>query len=354
MNKKTVQFIFLMFLAVLTAGCSRDEIITNPVKTTQGILVLYEGGMTPGSGDYSFINTTADSVYNNVYQNSNNNANLGIFPDGMFLYGQFLYITSQGNYGGPGKMFLIKSSDNTLLNSVTIGNNPYDFDLAEGDFWVTNISDSIVTRIDGNLNIVVPAINVGPNPTKIIAGNSNMYVAKASYTPQYSVAVINRFTNTASKVYFSAPPVSVAYNSGAVYVSDYTNKMIYELDSSATNNIVDSISCSTIPNSAIGEIVAGDYRTLYVVALDTAAFVSLGKAVYAVDILTKNVAPVITDPSIIDIYGISYNNIKEEIVIGDSRSGTAPGQIRTFSKDGTPRKTYQISGYYPRKFAFKN
>ena len=258
MKKKTVLYVSLFLLAVLAVSCSRDEIITNPVTTTQGILVLYEGGLTPGSGDYSFINTVNDSVFNNVYQNSNGNANLGLIPDGMYLYGQSLYITSQGNYGGPGKMFRINSADNRLQNTVTFGNNPYDFDLAEGDFWVTNIGDSTVTRIDGNLNVVVPAIYVGSSPAKIIAANSNMYVAKASFTSENSIAVINKFSNSVSKVYFAAPPVSVASNSGAVYVSDYTKKMIYELDSSATNNIVDSISCSSIQHAAIGEIIAGD------------------------------------------------------------------------------------------------
>lgn len=353
MKKKTILYVSLFLLIFLAASCTRDEIVTNPVTTTQGILVLYEGGMTPGSGDYSFINTVTDSVYNNVYQNSNNNANLGIYPDGMYLYGQSLYVTSQGNYGGPGKMFRINSSDNKLQDTLTFGLNPYDFDLAEGDFWVTNISDSSVTRINGNLNIVVSAIYVGPNPTKIIAGNSNMYVAKASYTSQYSVAIINTFNNTVSKVFLSTPPVSVAYNNGMVFISGYTKKMIYSLDSIA-NIIDDSISCAAIPNSAIGEIIPGDYGTLYVVALDTASFFSLGKAVYLVDIFTKSVTPIITDPTITDIYGITYNTVKEEIVIADSRSGTAPGQIRTFGKNGTPRKTYQISGYFPRKFAFKN
>ena len=353
MQKKNFFIFYFVLLAVLVSGCARDEITNTPVSSTSGILVLYEGGFTPGSGDYAFINTSTDSVYNDVFKNSNNNAGLGLYPDGMFLYGQYLYVSSQGSYGGPGRMFKISSSDNKLLDTVSFGVNPYDFELSQGDFWVTNIGGSTVTRIDGNLNIVNPSIEVGPGPAKIIPAMGYMYVAKSSYTSENSVAVINVFNNSVTKTFFNAPPVSAAYNTGGVYVSTFTNKKIYLLDTLAINTVTDSISLASISNDAAGEVIAGDYRTLYVVGLDTSLFGNVGKAVYKIDIFTGAVTTFINDPSIIDIYGIAFDAVNFQVVIADSRSGGEPGQVRVYGDNGSLRKTYTLSGYFPRKIVFK-
>lgn len=354
MKKKVFFTLGVLILSVLLLSCSRDTITNSPVSTTQGILVLYEGGLSPGTGDYAFINTNNDSVYNDVYRNSNNNANLGLIPDGMYLFGQYLYITSQGNYGGHGKMFKIGSSDNKLVNSVSFGMNPYDIEYAQGDFWVTNIGGSTVTQIDGNLNIVNSSIQVGPNPTKIVNSVNHLYVAKSSFTTEYTVAVINYINNIVTKIFFNSVPVSVASTRKGVYVSAYTDKKLYLIDTLQFNVVVDSISCASVQNDAVGEVTAGDNNTLYVVGTDTSLFGSTGKTVYMVDTDTKNVTLLINDPQVIDIYGIAYNPVKNQIVIADSRSGTQPGQVRVYDRNGTLVRMYQLTGYYPRKFAFKN
>ena len=353
MKKKVFVFSLILGLSLLLLSCSRDQVTNSPVSNTGGILVLYEGGLTPGTGDYAFINTNTDSVYNDVYRNSNNNANLGLIPDGMYLYGQYIYVTSQGNFGGAGKMFKIGSTDNKLLDTLTFGTNPYDIELSQGDFWVTNIGSSAVTRIDGNLNIIA-AIQVGANPTKIVNSTNHLYVAKASYTSEHSVAVINKFDNSVTKVFFNAVPVSVAPAYKGVYVSAYTDKKLYLIDTFQFNTVVDSISCASVLNDAVGEIFAGDNNMLYAVGTDTSLFGNTGKTVYKVDIGAKSVSLLINDQQITDIYGIAYNTVKGQIVIADSRSGSAPGQVRVYDKNGTFIKMYQLTGYYPRKFAFKN
>lgn len=353
MKKKVFLVFGIVVLSALFLNCSRDEIMNSPVSSTQGILVLYEGGITPGSGDYAFINTNIDSVFNDVYRNSNNNANLGLFPDGMYLYGQYLYVTSQGNYGGHGRMFKIGSADNKLLDTLTFGTNPYDIELSQGDFWVTNIGGSTVTRIDGNLNVIA-TIQVGANPTIIVSSLNHLYVAKASFTSEYSVAVINKFDNSVRKVYFDSAPVSVAPTYKGVYVSAYTYKKLYLIDTLQFNTVVDSIICGSVSNDAVGEITAGEYNFLYVVGTDTSLFGNTGKTVYKADITAKSVTEFINDNQIIDIYGIAYNPVRGQIVLADSRSGSEPGQVRIYDKNGLLVRTYQLTGYFPRKFAFKN
>jgi archaellum component FlaG (FlaF/FlaG flagellin family) len=209
--------LFVIFISFFT-GCSKDTVTNSPVFTTQGFLVLCEGDFsTPG--DYSFINTKNDSVSNNVFANSNSGATLGKFPDGIALNLSYLYITSQGNYGGPGKMYRLTQSDNKLVNaSIDFGTNPYDMVLANNYFYITNTGGSTVSKVSQTLDVLNPGITVGPNPSKIITAMHSVYVAKQTYTLENSVGIINFFNDAVTKTFLPGPPVSVAFNEGVVLV----------------------------------------------------------------------------------------------------------------------------------------
>ncbi|MGH2575053.1 MAG: YncE family protein, partial [Ignavibacteria bacterium] len=346
MSKK-FYLILVIILAIYFYSCSREEIVNIPVITTQGVFVLYEGVFNqPGSGDYSFIHLSSGNVDTNVFQNSNNGANLGLFPDGMVLHlNQNLYITSQGNFGQQGRMFKINAANNQLLDTVSFGVNPYNFTLADNNLYVTNIGGNSVTKLDLDLN-VVSSIPVGPNPQDIIYALGNLYISKASYTTEYSVAIINVINNQVSNVFFNAPPVSVANNIGGVYVSTYSNKKLYVLDSLVSNQINDSISIP-VQNAAIGDIIAGNPRTLYIVGVsDTAFFSNIGKTVYKFDILSRTLDSnfLIQSSGSDDIYGISYEPFSRRIYIANSRGGNVNGEVRIYDENGVLLNSYNDIG----------
>lgn len=351
---KKILFLLIVFTAALFEfSCSRDEIVHNTVAVTKGAIVLYEGNGTPGSGDYAFIDFNNDSVNNDVFRNSNNEATLAAFPDGIFLFGQEMYVSAQGNYGQPGNMYKIRTSDNKLLASASFGVNPYNFTLAQGYLWVTNMSGETVTKLDLNLN-TIEIISVGQNPSDIVQSQGNLYVSKKSYTSDYSVAVINVFNNNVNKIYFNSPPVSVVSNGGLIYVSTYSGKKLYALDTTFNAGKVDSIAMP-ITEAAIGDMVAGDYNTLYVLGVsDTTYFSNIGRTVYKVDIAHKtvNVTPIITATPGGDIYGIAYDNVNNLIYITDSRNGSS-GQVRIYKPDGSFVKQYDISGSFPKRVVIK-
>ncbi|RPI17891.1 MAG: hypothetical protein EHM58_07640 [Ignavibacteriae bacterium] len=351
--KKTILLFVLIITAVIQISCTRDEIIITTTTITRGAIVLYEGIGTPGSGDYSFINFDNDSISNDVFRNSNNGATLAAFPDAVFLYGLDMYIVAQGNYGQMGKMYKIRTSDNKLLDTVSFGVNPYNLALSQGYFWVTNTSGETVTKLDLDLNVNA-TILVGQNPADIIQAQGNLYVAKKSYTSEYSVAAINAFNNEVTKTYFNAPPVSVVYNGGLVYVSTYSLKKLYALDTTSVAAKVDSIDIP-VTEPAIGDMVAGDYSTVYVLGVSDTMFASnIGKTVYKVDIANKtlNPIPIITSEPGGDIYGISYDYVNNRIYVTDSRNGSS-GQVRIYKPDGTLVKQYDITGSFPKRVVIK-
>ncbi len=347
---------FIIASFAFLPGCSKDTVTNTPVFTTQGFLILCEGSFsTPG--DYSFVNTKNDTVQNNVYLNSNSGATLGKFPDGMLLNLSYLYITVQGNYGSTGKMYRLTEADNKLVNaSVDFGVNPYDFVLANSHFYVTNIGDSTVTKLDLSLNVINPGIEVGNSPSDIIYVLHSMYIAKTSYTSENSLGIIDVFTDHVTKTFFPAPPVSVAFNQGVPYVSTYSHKMLYMLDSNVTNKIIDSISIG-IPDAAIGKIVPGDYNTMYVVGVtDTSYQSDIGKNVYKLNLTTKQIDNSFTIHMAgnDDVYGIAYEgSVNNLLYIANSNGGTVNGEVRAYTPSGGLLKTYALGEKYPRKFAFK-
>lgn len=349
---KLITVSFLIISSSFLPGCSNEN-VTNPViNTNHGVLVLYEGIGTSGSGDYAFIDVDNNIVVNDLFQDTNHTT-LGLYPDGMMLYGPFLYVSSQGEYGHQGRIFRINSSSNLLLDTLTFGTNPYDFALALGCLYVTNIAGTYVSRMDLNLTMVNSDIEVGPNPAEIISAVSNIYVTKASYTTENSLAVINPVNDHVTKLYFSAPPVSAAYQYNGVYISTFTNKKLYAVDTVISpNRLIDSIPVPN-PYSAIGDVVAGKFPALYVVAVDIVSYNNIGKLVYKVDLYTRTVSVLINDPAIVNIYGISYDSVKEKIYIADSMNGGGNGIVRVYNTDGTWLKNYNIGRMMPRKFAFK-
>jgi hypothetical protein len=354
--------LILILTAVLLAGCQREQVINVPVVTTSGVLVLHEGLFNnPNSYDYSFINLSNDSVYTNVFRNSNNGQTLNAFPDGMQLYlNQTLYVSAQGNFQSQGTIYKINANNNQLQASANFGVNPYSLviDLTTSKIYVTNLSGSSVTQLDLNLNILIDAIQVGDSPTELISALQRIYVAKASYTSEFSVAILDVYNPTqVSKIFFNAPPISVANNTGGVYVSTYTGKKLYVLDSLIATQVNDSIDLSTFSaftDEGCGDVLAADSRTMLIVGVDTSAFGYVGKNLYKYDLVTLSLTKIIADPEISDIYALAYEPNDRYIYIGDPNGGLNPAEVRVYNTSGTLVRVYpNTGGYYPARFAFK-
>lgn len=357
--KKSIQSLFFVFISVFVFasfnGCGDEVITNNPVTSTKGVFVLYEGVFgQPASYDYGFIDIANDTVYGNVYKNSNSGASLNSFPNGMQLNGNELFITAQGTFGQPGSIYKINSATNQLISSQpSIGNNPYNFAFANGNIYITNTGSDFVKIVDMNFNSIVDSIPVGFNPADILFAGGNIFVGKQSYAFEKSLAVINT-NNQVSKIFFQGAPVSIALNSGKVYVSTYSYKKIFVVDVSSAQ-VTDSIDMQ-ISEAGTGYLASGDSHSMYVIGTDTAFQYNLGKSIYKVDLVTKTIDPNFTIHFTVgdDIYGIDYDAVENKLYIANSKGGTANGEIRIYDTSGALVKTYpDIGGKFPRRFAFK-
>lgn len=358
MKKLKIAFLLVfasLFIFISFNGCGDEDIVTNnPVTSTKGVYVLYEGSFgQPTSYDYAFIDTQRDTVFTNVYQNSNSGQTLNSFTDGMNIQGSELYISAQGTFGQPGSIYKINSTSNQLLNSKpAFGRNPYNFAFANSNIYVTNTGSDFVTILDMNFNIITDSLSVGFAPADIISAGGNIFAGKQTYTFENSLAVINS-SNQVSKIFFQGPPVSIALNSGKVYVSTFGYKKLFVVDASSAQ-VTDSINMP-VSQAGIGYLASGSANTMYVLGTDTAFQYMQGVSVYKVDLVSKTIdagfTVNVTGTDV--IYGIDYDAVENKIYTAIAK-GNANGEVRVYNTSGVLLKTYSdIGGKYPRRFAFK-
>ena len=354
-NSVFLFFITSFFIVTLFTGCGEEDIVSNnPVTTTKGVFVLYEGSYgQPTSYDYAFINTDSGTVSANVFQNSNSGQTLNSFLDGILLIGNDLYITAQGTYGQPGSIYKINSSTNQLSNSnPSFGNNPYSLAAANNNLYITNTGSDYVTIMNTGLSVITDSLSVGSNPADILYAGGNLFVGKQTFTFENSLAVINS-SNQVSKIFFQGPPVSIAVNSGRVYVSTFGYKKLFVVDATMAQ-VIDSIN-TPVSQAGIGYLASGSANTMYFLGTDTAFQYMSGVSIYKVDLLTKTIdAGFTVSTSGTDvIYGIDYDAVENKIYAAIAK-GNTNGEVRVYSTTGALLKTYSdIGGKYPRRFAFK-
>jgi hypothetical protein len=351
--KKSISFCLFFVSIVYFTGCGDDSVSTDEEVKAAGVFVLYEGfSSDPNSFDYAYVDFGSGSVMPNLYLN-NNGSSLGKTPDGMVLHlNQDLYITVQGNIPGQGMIYKINSSTNQLISSRSFGRNPYNIAIYDSKIYVSNLYGNHVSVMNPDLSPINDSIAVGANPTDMIAALQNIYVAKANFTTENSMAIINTITNSVNKVFFAAPPVSAANNVGGIYVSTFSNKKLYVLDT-ALSQPSDSISIN-IPEFAIGTIISGRTGKLYILALASA--VSRAQKVYKLDLFSRQLDASfnISFSGNDDINGISYDPFEQRIYITNSKSGQANGELIVYDENGVLIKRYpDVGGISPKRIAIK-
>lgn len=208
-----------------------------------------------------------------------------LFPHDIVLGGeQYIYVLCKGNSGNNGTIYKINFADNRVISSVNFGKNPQNL-LQVGDkFFISNAADSFVTVLDLNLNVIRDSIQVGSSPSHLMYALNYVFVSKSSFLTQKSLAAVDIFGFSVTRIFFNSLPISSAVNNGGIYVSTYTSKKVYLLDS-LIGGVIDSI---YVPSNgtAIGDIFSGSPLKLYVVG-GNAGTTFTGREVWRINLLNQ-------------------------------------------------------------------
>lgn len=338
----------IALISVFFTSCKDQS--TTPVEPTtlNGAYVLYESAGAGGS-DYAFLDSKKDTVFNNLYQNSNIGAALDYKPgDIKILDNRNLYIVCGGVVNQSGKIYKIGTSSNQTINFKAFGNLPGKFAVDNNNIYVSSTGASYATQLDLNLNVITDLIDVGLNPSQIAYTFNRFMICRSTYSSLNSLAVINEINNNVTTVNYSFKPVSLVNNFNGYFMSGFDRKQIYKLDSTDLFPI-DSIAIPT-SGSKIGDIIKNGQQILYVVADSS--------EVWEVNLLNNPPSTRLLIPSLGGSYKISaiaFEELNKQIYIGDNNGGPPfLGKIHIFdAASGNNIRSYDLFGRNPVGFAFK-
>ncbi len=349
--KKILTGIFIIALfAIFFTSCSNDNspTVTTPPISLKGVFVLYQSASAGGS-DYCFVDAAKDTVFNNLFQNSNGGTALEYNPGGIVLKDNVnLTIVCAGQPNNNGKIYKINSSNNQVVTFKNFGTNPKCIDIDDNNIYVSSSGGTYVTQFDMNLNIVAGIIDVSRNPGKISYTANRYFVCRTPYDSAKSLAIINETNNNVTYAYFKYYPIALVNNTHGYFMTCFSTKNVYKMDST-TLTPIDSIAIPTSGVSVGDMIKEGQGKIL--VSVDSSE-------VWEVNLTTIPPTTRLLIPfpgGLFKITSIAYEDITMQIYITDNQGGPPyPGKVHVFDPNsGTDLKVYSLYGRNPVGFAFK-
>ncbi len=322
-----------MFLTIILA------IVVNAQQLNR-VYILSEGGFNAGTSMLSKLSLPGSDFTQSIF----GPGNIGLYPDGLFVDDQNIYVVEQGNFGGPGKIYKLEK-DGTVINAQEIGTNPYSLTISNKKVYVTNGPASSVTVVNKSDFSIVKDIMVGVYPQEIISFQGHVFVANNGLwggDSDSTITVISSETDeVVSIITVRKDPSSLAISNDGNLLIGCTNGTIYEVELT-TFAKVDSLE---IPEFGFGKDINIDKNS------DTIYFKSSTNQIVGLDLLTREVKSAVSDPTVLFTYGYGYDYLSGNHYLTDAKDFAANGSLNVYNSEGSLLKTYETSTA-PRRIAF--
>jgi YVTN family beta-propeller protein len=346
MKKFFKYFIFVFTGVLFLQGCSRDE-LTGPGGGTvsdRGVYVLSEGNGTSSSIALSYYNITDTAFTQNILSQ-----NIGSFPDGLIASGNQLYITSQGNFGSPGKIYRMDLTGN-VQGSNDVGINPYSLTEASDKLYITNGPASNVSVVDKNSLSLITTIPVGVYPQEIITFGTKVFLCNTSAFGgpfDSTVSVIDAPTDqVVASIPVQRDPSSLAIsNSSRLIVGcPGNNSYIYLIDPTSYAKL-DSFQVSDGCNRDIA--VDRDSDDIYFIS-GTVVGSTPQYRVLKLNLSTRTITEIFPIGPI--YYGLAYDSQSDQLFVAITPDFSNNGKLRVLTGGTTVDYT---TGVAPRRLLIK-
>jgi YVTN family beta-propeller protein len=316
-----------------------------PVHITTGAYILNEGMFSPNTSGLSFYSIITDSIYNNIFAPGN----LGLFPDGLALFGDNIFITEQGNFGSAGKIYKCDTTGK-VISSQAVGKNPYSLCISNNKIYVTNGPASNVSVVDINTLTTNKSINVGVYPQEILSFGNYVYVCNTSLyggASDSTISVIDVNTDLLLKTIFvHKDPSSIVKsrnNNIIVGCPGTLNGAIFIIDPT-TNTKIDSII-----GIDFGKDISVDYNS------DNIYFISNSNSIVNINLSLKTINTVVYNPNPGSVFfnGYTYDYKNNQHYVLNARNFTTNGILYIFDLYGTLIQSFQV-GFVPRRIVINS
>ena len=350
--KKIIAAIIIITGIFSMQGCQRDELITNPPANTsvKGTYILSEGNGTPGSAKLSFLNITDNSFSVNIFSPGN----IGLFPDGLLYDDGVVYITEQGNFGSAGKVYKLDSNGN-VLNSASVGINPYSLATANGKLYITNGPANNVSVLNKSNLSFITNINTGVYPQEAVSFGNTVFIANTGTfggVTDSTISVISAFSDQRiADIKVRQRPSSLAIsNDGKLLAGcpgNAADGIIYKIDPQSYS-ILDSFVINSGAASGFDKDISVDKNS------NNIFFISNSNNIVKLDLITKAFSAIIVNPnpSSSFFYGYNYDSNTRKHFIADAKNFFVNGSLNVYDENGNISNTF-TTGIAPRRIVVK-
>ena len=308
--------------------------------------ILSEGGFSPGTSKLSML----DVVNNNFSDNIFNPGQLGLYPDGIILYENYLYILEQGGFGGSGKIYKTDTTGSVISSSV-VGTNPFSLAITNNKIYITNGPASNVAVLNLSDFSFVKDIPVGAYPQEIKLFQNKIFVANTSLfggAQDSTVSVIDPVLDTViATITVKKDPSSLAIsNDGFLFIGcpgDGDNGKIFKTDP-VTYQHIDIIS---LPGFGFGSDLVPDKVS------NNLFFISYINDIVKYNLDSKDISSIITSVFLNNYYyGYNYDYLNKNHYVLDAKDFTITGTFTLHDSAGTIINTY-LTGIAPKRVLLK-
>lgn len=343
----TYSKLFLSILSIFILSCSSDDDSAPVIPEgdfVNGTLVLNEGGFS-GGASVSFIPNDLSEVNNTIFEDTNTDEAVGIFPQSIFFQDDKAYIiANQSNL-----ISVVNRYTFELLGVVDSGlNKPRYGTVLNGKAYVTNQAsfdtnqDDFIAVIDLETLEVEQTITTGKVVEYIVESGGQIFVQNAAFGTGNQISKFDPSSNSISETI----EVDTKLNSLEVY-----NNKLYALDSVGVK-VIDPSTFSVETEIDKPESVES-FNNLKVE--NDQLYYTLGTAAYSSSITASVLSTEVifdygSSSSFGSFYGFDVN--EDQIYVGDAGDFSSDGTVFIYSTSGEFIADFEV-GLAPNNFYFQ-
>ncbi len=352
MNKVSLRYVLILFLAALALSCSDDE-ETPKGEYEHGVFILNEGGQA-SNGTVSFYNQSTSQTTASIL-GLNSTGFVGLYPQSITFSGDKSYVV----VGGDNKIAVADANTFESISTITdpaivtpryveVINDkayisvwgPYDANYA--------LIDSYVLVYDLKTNTVIKKIDTDEGTENFLYNGNYLFAANYG-SGSSTLSVINPTENSLVKeIQLSSGPSGLAIDANnKVWVACIGGYM-------ASSGKLFRINPSTLAIEATISVTGGMGTDIAMTTDKQNILYTVGTSVYKLPIssTTQASSPLFTSAEASSIYAFNVDPNNGDIWIADPLAYSTPGKFFVYTSDGK-FSTSGTVGIVPGQIIFK-
>jgi DNA-binding beta-propeller fold protein YncE len=331
---------------LLLPSCVKDKPIDNPdpILPAAGrrIFIANEGNYNSGEASLSFINTSNDSIYNNVVSVINGNS-LGDVFQSIFQDGERLYLVMNNS----DKIIVLHHKTLEYIGIIPIAKPRNILKIAEDKFYVSTLYHNSVAIVNPQSLSVTGYIALPYNNTEgLVMHQNNVYVScwDTACNSIYAIDAINDIVMDTIPIQARAPHAVLIDKNEDLWV--FSGNVEQGVNATITKVSLANGNLQSINFPSMAEVIKPIWNatkdTMNYIAVKYSGVNTTYNGIYQISItsVTPPVTPFIPAAANQYYWSLGIDPITHHVFVGDPKGFIQRGAVMEYNPQGMLVKTY--------------